>query len=115
MKVLIIDDDNFIRTVYKSALNQENIEVEVAADGDEGLAKAKQFKPDAILLDMILPKKDGFEVLKGLKSKKIPTIVFSSLHQQGDIDEALRLGAMKYLPKDQYSPGQIIDEIKKLG
>ncbi len=118
MKVLIIDDDKFIRTVYQSEFNQENIEAEVAENGEAGLEKAKSGKPDLILLDMMLSEKDGFEVLGELKSdtslKSIPVIVFSSLNQQSDIDEAMKLGAVKYLPKDAYSPKQIVEEAKKI-
>jgi CheY-like chemotaxis protein len=118
MKVLIIDDDKFIREVYKSELNQENIEVELAESGEEGLEKVKSLKPDLILLDMILPGKSGFDILGELQTdaelKKIPVIVFSSLSQQSDIDEANKLGCSRYLPKDNYSPKQIVDEIKKI-
>ena len=118
MKVLIIDDDKFIRTVYESELHQENIEVELAEDGEKGLEKARSVKPDLILLDMILPGMSGFELLEKLKAddelKKIPVVVFSSLNQQSDIDEAVKLGAVKYLPKDTHSPSQIVEEIKKI-
>ena len=118
MRVLIIDDDKLIRTIYKFKLSQENIVVELAESGEAGLEKVKSSKPDLILLDMILPGEDGFNVLKKLKSnpesKKIPVIVFSALSQQSDIDEAMKLGATKYLPKDKYSPEQIIEEIKKI-
>ena len=117
MKILIIEDDKFIRTVYKSQFNQENFEVELAQDGEEGWQKIIDTKPDLILLDMILPKKDGFSILEDLQKdeelQKIPVIVFSALSQQSDIDKAMKLGAKKYLPKDQYTPKQIIEEIKK--
>jgi DNA-binding NarL/FixJ family response regulator len=84
----------------------------------EGLEKVKSLKPDLILLDMILPGKSGFDILGELQTdaelKKIPVIVFSSLSQQSDIDEANKLGCSRYLPKDNYSPKQIVDEIKKI-
>ena len=117
MKVLIIDDDNFIRTVYKSAFEQENIKVDAVETGEAGLESAKAQKPDLILLDMILPGMSGFVILKELKSdgtlKDVPVIVFSSLSQQSDIDEALKLGALKHMPKDQFSVAQIVAEVKK--
>lgn len=117
MKVLIIDDDKFIQTVYESELHQENIEVFLANDGVEGLELAKKEKPDVILLDLIMPHMDGFiflrECKKAPKLKKIPVIVSTALEQQRDIDEVMGLGALKYLPKDQYSPNQVIEEIKK--
>ena len=118
MKVLIIDDDKFIRTIYASSLKQENINVVTAANGEKGLETAKTEKPNLILLDMILPGKHGLDVLKEIKTvpelAKIPVVIFSSLNQQTDIDQATALGAIKYLPKDQLSPDQIIAEIKKL-
>lgn len=118
MKVLIIDDDKFIRTVYESELHQENIDAVLAEDGERGLALARESKPDLILLDMILPKKSGFEVLEDLQRdpelQNIPVVIFSSLRQQHDIDEAMKLGAVQYLPKDSHSPKQIVGEIKKI-
>lgn len=118
MKVLIIDDDKFIRVVYKSGFVHEGIEVELAQDGEEGIQKAKSFVPDLILLDIILPKKDGFELLEEIKKdpklKDTPVIVFSALNQQPDIDRAMELGAMKYMPKDNYMPNQIIEQVKKI-
>ncbi len=113
----MIDDDAFVQTVYESELHQENIEVVLANDGESGLQLAKKEVPDVILLDLILPVKDGFRVLAELKKSKklaqIPVIVSSALSQQSDVDEATELGAVKYLPKDLYSPNQVIEEIKK--
>lgn len=118
MRILIIDDSKFIRTVYKSELNQENIEVELAETGEEGLEKARTAKPDVILLDMMLPGIDGFEVLERLKNdsglRKIPVVVFSTLSQQSDIEEALKRGAVKYLPKDDYTPKKVAEELKQI-
>jgi CheY-like chemotaxis protein len=118
MRVLIIDDDKFIRVVYKSGFVHEGIEVDLAQDGEEGIEKARESSPDIILLDIILPNKDGFEFLEEAKKddilKKIPVIVFSALNQQPDIDRAMGLGALKYMPKDNYMPNQIIEEVKKI-
>lgn len=116
MKVLVIDDDKFIRTVYATKLKAEKFEVDVAADGEEGFEKVKSFKPDLILLDIMMGEKDGFGVLEKLKESKnkIPVVVFSSLSQQSDIDKAKQLGSTKYMPKDQNSVSEIIDEIKKM-
>lgn len=115
MKVLIIEDDKVISTVYESELHQENIEVDVAQNGEEGLEKARKSKPDLILLDMILPRKNGFEVLEELKKdkmlNKIPVVVSSALSQKVDIDEAMKLGAYKYLSKENFSQKQIIREV----
>lgn len=118
MKILIIDDDNFIRKFYKYKLEQEGYRVILAEDGMQGIEIAKREKPNLIMLDMMLPKKDGFEVLADLQKEKelkgIPVLIFSGLGAQGDIDKALEMGATLYLPKDRYSPDQIIKEISKI-
>ncbi len=118
MKVLIIEDDKFISSVYESELHQQNIIVELAFDGLEGLEKAKTSKPDLILLDLILPKLNGFEVLKELKgnpdTKDLPVVVNSVLSQQSDMKEITELGAAKYLAKDNNSLQQVINEIINL-
>lgn len=118
MTVLVIDDEKFIRKILESELRQENIMVALAEDGAEGFKQAKKVLPDIILLDMILPKKDGFEVLKDLKAddttKDIPVIIFSTLGQARDIEEAMKLGAALYLSKDSYSLKQIVEEVKKM-
>lgn len=118
MKVLLIDDDNFIRKIYKFELSKENIEVDLAESAEIGLEKIKSSKPDLILLDMMLPGKNGFDVLSELQAdeelKKIPVIVFSSLSQESDIKKAMDLGCAKYLPKDTYSTNEIIGEIKNI-
>ncbi|MDD4625099.1 MAG: response regulator [Candidatus Paceibacterota bacterium] len=118
MKVLIVDDDKFVQAVYKSGFIKERIEVDLAQDGEEGLEKARKALPDLILLDLIMPRLDGFDFLEEAKKdpalKKIPVIVFSVLSQQSDIDKALELGAFKYMAKDIYMPNQIIEEAKKM-
>lgn len=115
MKILIIEDDKFISTVYESEFHQQNIEVELAFDGIAGLAKARECKPDLILLDLILPKLNGFEVLREIKAdpeiSKIPVIVSSSLNQSSDIDEVINLGATKFFAKETSSPKQVVKEI----
>jgi len=118
MKVLVIDNDGFTRTVYESEFHQENIEVELAADGEDGIVKVKKINPTLVLLDLILPKKNGFEVISAIRAdkklSKIPIIVASGLNQETDIKEALRLGATKYFSKDSYSLKQIIQEVLKV-
>lgn len=118
MKVLIIDDDNFLRTLLESELKQENIEVLLAYDGEDGIAKAKAWKPDVIVLDLIIPKKDGFEVLDVLREtpegKRAVIFVFSSLAQEHDKSEALALGAREYFTKGEDTVHHIADTIRLL-
>jgi twitching motility two-component system response regulator PilH len=109
-KILIIDDDAFFLEFYRAELSQYNFYTDFARDGLEGLNKAKEIKPDLILLDVILPKLDGFEVLAKLKASKetrdIPVVVTSSLSTESDIKKLEKLGAVKcfnklrVLPKD---------------
>lgn len=103
MRLLLVEDDTFFREFYSAKLKAEGMEVEVASDGEEGLKKAAEVKPDLILLDIIMPKKDGFDVLQSLSQnatlKKIPVIVFSTLGQESDVEKAKKLGAIDYINK----------------
>ncbi|MBU1166997.1 response regulator [Patescibacteria group bacterium] len=118
MKVLVIDDDKFVQKVYQVKLEEAGYEVIQAFDGQEGEEKISKEKPDFILLDMIMPKKNGFELLEDIKTdaklKKVPVVVISNLKQDSDIEKAKNLGANEYMPKDQFSPVQIIEKIKEI-
>lgn len=103
MKIIIIEDDHFFQNFYSIKLKELGYQVEIANDGQEGMDKIKTFLPDLILLDLIMPVKDGFQVLAELKNdpllSKIPVIVFSTLGQESDIKKALALGAKDYINK----------------
>lgn len=101
MDILIIDDDEFFRKFYSTKLQETGYSVDVAGDGEEGLQKIQNSKPDLILLDIIMPKKNGFEVLQELakQNNNTPVMIFSTLEQQKDIDEAKKLGAVDYINK----------------
>jgi len=117
-KVLIIEDDKFLRELMAQKLIKENYEVSEAIDGEEGLQKIKEEKPDLILLDLILPGIDGFQILSQLKSdpalSAIPVIILSNLGQREDIEKGLNLGAVDYLIKAHFTPGEIIDKVKNV-
>lgn len=102
-KILLVDDDKFLIRTYGYKLEAEGYEIMRLESGVEVLATAKDKKPDLILLDMVMPEKNGMQVLKELRAdndaKNIPVIIVSGLSQQKDIDEALALGAKKYLVK----------------
>lgn len=106
MKILIIEDDKFFQKFYATKLKENNVEVEVAADGEEGLMKMKSTSPDLVLLDLIMPEMDGFAVLTARSQdenlKKIPVVVFSTLGQEKDIDQAQKLGANEYINKGSF-------------
>lgn len=103
MHIVLIDDDIFFQKFYTTHLQELGYQVDAATNGDEGLEKIRQLKPDLILLDLIMPVKDGFEVLKVLsqdeKLKKIPVLVFSTLGQEKDVEEARKYGAIGYINK----------------
>lgn len=115
-RVLIVEDDQFLRKIYITKLSQENFDVMTAVDGEEALTAPKKETPDIILLDLILPKIDGFEVLKELKNdpetKDIPVIILSNLGQQSDIERGKKLGAIDYLVKSQFSINEVVNKIK---
>jgi len=116
-KILIIDDDFFVRDLYDRELTREGFEVSTAIDGPDGLLKAIETKSDLILLDIMLPKMSGLDVLKTLKEKEetkdIPVVLLTNLGQDSVIREGFSLGAVGYLIKAAYTPTQIIEEVKK--
>lgn len=115
-KILIIEDDFFIRELYERQFNKEGFKVSAAEDGPTGLMMAAQEKPSLILLDIMLPKLNGLDLLRTLKSKDetkhIPVILLTNLGQESVIKEGFELGAESYLIKSAYTPSQIIDEVK---
>ncbi len=116
MKVLIIEDDRFLSKIYASKLSKEGIEADFALDGEEGIEKAKAEKPKLILLDLIMPKMDGFAVLEAMaadaKLKAIPVIVLSNLGQDEDVERAKKLGAKDFLVKSDSSIQSVVEKIK---
>jgi len=117
-KILIIEDDKFLRELIVRKLHQEGFEIIEAIDGDEGLKKIKEEKPDLVLLDLILPTIDGFEVLAKIKEEPVlvslPIIILSNLGQREDIERSLKLGATDYLVKAHFTPNEIIEKIKSV-
>lgn len=117
-KILLIEDEETLVDIYSTKLNLEGFEVIVARDGILGVNLALKHLPDLILLDIILPQRDGFDVLTKLKqnpqTKKIPVIIISNLGQEYEIKKGLSLGAVKFLTKTNYTPAQVVEEIKKV-
>ena len=115
-KILFIEDESALQKAATQVLSETGYEVSSALDGETGLRVAREWKPDMILLDLILPKKNGFEVLKELKEDKqtqnIPVIILSNLEGGGDVQKALELGATTYLVKTNYSLQDIVEKIK---
>ena len=117
-KILIIEDDKFLRELISRKLGDEGFNIQEAIDGEEGLKKIKEGKPDLILLDLILPSIDGFEVLSRMKEdpgvSAIPVIILSNLGQKEEVERGLKLGAADYLIKAHFTPGEIIEKIKNI-
>ncbi len=115
-KILIVEDDKFLRELISQKLVKEGYDIVEAVDGEEGVKKVKEDKPDLVLLDLILPGADGFEVLSRVKSDPllvpIPIIILSNLGQKDDIEKGLKLGAVDYLIKAHFTPAEIIEKIK---
>ena len=116
--ILIIEDDKFLRELIAKKLVKEGYEISEAVDGEEGIKKVKEEKPDLVLLDLILPGIDGFEVLSRTKEdpvlSQIPVIILSNLGQKEDVQRGLRLGAVDYLIKAHFTPGEIIEKIRAI-
>jgi DNA-binding response OmpR family regulator len=118
MKILLVEDDTFFREFYSSKLKEKNIDVLTAADGEDGLGKIQSFAPDIVLLDIIMPKKDGFDVLKEMAQlqllPRIPVLVFSTLGQEQDVEKARVLGAKGYVNKSFFDFDKLYARILEL-
>lgn len=117
-KILVVEDDKFLRELIARKLEKEGYQIVEAVDGEDALKKVKNEKPDLVLLDLILPSIDGFEVLSKIKEDisvaQIPVIVLSNLGQKEDVDKGLKLGAVDYLIKAHFTPGEIVEKVKKI-
>ncbi len=115
-KILIAEDDKFLSSAYRVKLAKEGFEVKIAENGTDLLEQLKTYTPDLIILDLVMPNKDGFEVLKEIKAndkwKMIPVIIASNLGQKDDIDQGLALGANDYIVKTDLSLSGLIAKIK---
>lgn len=113
---MIVEDDEHISKVYEIKLAKEGIASSLARDGEEAIAKITAEKPALILLDLMIPKKDGFGVLEDIKKNPetagIPVIVLSNLGQKSDQDRALALGANEYLVKVDYPIQDVVNKVK---
>jgi DNA-binding response OmpR family regulator len=116
--VLLVEDDVFLVEIYQKKFEMENFKVSVAANGEKGLAEAKKKLPDIILLDILMPKMDGFAVLEHLKednnTKNIPVILLTNLGQKDDVERGLAEGAVDYLIKTHFKPSEVVDKVRKV-
>ncbi len=118
IKIVLVEDDTFLGGMYVTKLNLEGFDVKLADDGEKGLKLVKSEMPDLVLLDIILPKMSGFDVLKDIKAddkiKDIPVILLTNLGQREDVQKGIKLGAKDYLIKAHFMPSEVITKIKNL-
>lgn len=117
-KLLVADDEQFISTAYSDGLQRAGFTVLVTHDGAEALEKIKSERPDLVLLDLIMPKMDGFEVLKKVKAdpqvKATPIVILTNLSQETDVDEVKKLGAVDFVVKSDISLQDLIAKVSNL-
>ncbi len=117
-KILIVEDDPLMSRMYQKIFLFEKYEVEIAHDGEEGFEKAKTIKPTIILLDIMMPKMNGLQVLEKLKLdpdlKNIPVIMLTNLSSEKDAENAMLKGAVKYIVKSQNEPKQVAETVKEI-
>jgi DNA-binding response OmpR family regulator len=117
-KILLVEDDPFLVDIYNTKLSSSGFKVEVANDGKECIDKLNEFNPDLVILDIVLPNMDGWEVLNQIRSndkfKNLKVVILSNLGQKTEVERGLNLGVTKYFIKAHYTPGEIIEEIKKI-
>lgn len=115
-RILIVEDDDFLRSLAVTKLTAEGFAMEVAASGDEGLNKALATPPDLMILDLMLPQLSGFEILEKVRAneatKKLKVIVFSNLGEEADIKKCLDLGVSEYLVKANFTLDELTEKIK---
>jgi len=117
-KILIVEDDDFLRKMYATGLGNHGFETISASDGEEALEALNDGKPDLCLLDLVMPKVDGYEVLSAMKDdddlKDIPVVVLSGLGQEEDINTALQQGAEDYFIKTEHTVKGVAEKLKKI-
>ena len=117
-KVLIVEDDKMIATMYETKLKQDDIDVIIADNGSQGLDLAVREKPDLVLLDVILPQMDGFTVLQELRlnpnTKETPIIMLTNLGTSEDQEKGKQMGATDYWVKAQMTPAQVSEKVNEL-
>ena len=117
-KILIIEDDPLMSRMYQKIFSFEGYEVDIANNGMDGLEKVRSQKPDLILLDIMMPKMNGLEVLSKLKSdpetKSLPVVILTNLAGEKDAETAMSKGAVKYIVKSEYEPKQVANMVKEV-
>ncbi len=116
-KILLIEDEEVIIRLLNRKLSGIGYEVVLAMDGEEGLEKMREQRPDLVLLDIIMPRKGGFEVLEEMKKDKnlfdIPVVIISNSGQPLELERAKKLGVSDWLVKAEFDPKEVVEKVKK--
>ncbi len=116
--ILIVEDDLFLGEIYQKKFEMEGFKVSTANNGEKAVVDIKKKMPDVVLLDILLPKLDGFSVLEQVKAdsstKDIPVILLTNLGQQDDVQRGLEKGAADYLIKTHFKPSEVVDKVRKV-
>ncbi|OHA74094.1 MAG: hypothetical protein A2940_00375 [Candidatus Wildermuthbacteria bacterium RIFCSPLOWO2_01_FULL_48_29] len=117
-KILLVEDDPLLIDIYTTKLQQSGFDVKAVEHGEKAVEEIREEKPDIVLLDIVLPHMDGWDILQQMQTaadlKHIPVVILSNLGQKEEIEKGLRLGAAQYLIKAHYTPSQIVEEVVKL-
>ena len=117
-KILLVEDDPFLIDIYTTKLKEAGFTVKVVEEGEAVLPALKESLPDVLVLDIVLPHVDGWEILRMIQKektlKKLKIVVLSNLGQKSEVAKGLKLGAMKYLIKAHHTPSEVVEEIKKV-
>ncbi len=117
IRIALVEDDPFLLSMYSTKFGLEGFKVLSANDGVKGIELITKELPDLVLLDVLMPKKNGFDVLKEVKknpkTKNIPIILLTNLNQAEEVERGMKLGAVDYLIKAHFMPSEVVDKIKK--
>jgi CheY-like chemotaxis protein len=117
IKVLVVEDDAFLLRAYMAKLQSSGFDVQTATDGEEAMAAMTAYAPDVVLLDLVMPRKDGFQTLQEIRQqeafKNTPIFVVSNLSQKEELERAKQLGATELLLKSNLSMSELVDKIHK--
>jgi len=116
--ILIVEDDPFVIDIYQKKLKATGFSVDIALNGEEAFKKLEEKKPDLLILDLVLPSLDGWELLgkirKDEKLKDLKIVILSNLAQKVDVEKSLEFGIIKYFIKAHFTPSQVVKEIEKI-
>ncbi len=117
-KILVVDDDPFILDMYVIKFREQGFQIDTATDGKMALEKIETTNPDMVLLDVVMPKMDGFDVIKKIQERKTPRLFkilfLTNFGQKEDVDRGMQLGADGYIIKAHFTPSEVVSKVKEL-